>query len=360
MADFKFISIPELRECLESDYRELQACIKAEAWKAVHVLAGSIVEAVLIDALSGSGVDEAKLISMELGPLINLTKEKGLLQDEAVDLSTVIRKYRNLIHPGRIKRLEKIPDRSGAIVAAELVEIITQEIAKRKRETYGYTAEQLLDRLRSGSSALPLVAHLVADTQKREVERLLIDLIPSAYMRAEYYMDVTADECNHLVTCHRIVFNAAGDDVKLAVTKALYKVYRNEPEATVLIYEDSFFIGSDLKYLTEDERGFIKAHFLPRISTDTLPGLLANLAGIGAFLTPEEAGSLSMILMLIAFSEEKNDWASDAERRLMAEYALMEVESRREVREGAEYFDPSILAKLQKREEKIVLGRPLL
>ena len=135
MADFNFISIPELRKGLESDYRELRACVQAEAWKAVHVLAGSIVEAVLIDAPSGAGVAESKLYSMELAPLIALAKEKGFLSDEAVDLSTVVRKYRNLIHPGRVKRLEKSVDKSEAIVAAELVEIITKQVAKRKRET---------------------------------------------------------------------------------------------------------------------------------------------------------------------------------------------------------------------------------
>jgi len=92
MAKFNFIIIPELRQCLESDYKELQACLKAEAWKAVHVLAGSIVEAVLIDALSGTGVDQSKLDSMELASLIGLAKDEGILADEAADLSTVIRK----------------------------------------------------------------------------------------------------------------------------------------------------------------------------------------------------------------------------------------------------------------------------
>lgn len=143
MADFNFITVPELRQSLESDYRELRACLKAEAWKAVHVLSGSIVEAILIDALSET-TDPAALYRMDLGQLISSAKDRGFLPDEAVDLSTVIRKYRNLIHPGRVKRLEKTVDRSGAVVAAEVVEIITREVAKKKQETYGFTAEQLL------------------------------------------------------------------------------------------------------------------------------------------------------------------------------------------------------------------------
>src|ERR1043166_4837844 len=51
MGAFDFVSDERFRESLESDYLEIQRCLDAEAWKAVHVLAGSIVEAVLIDYL---------------------------------------------------------------------------------------------------------------------------------------------------------------------------------------------------------------------------------------------------------------------------------------------------------------------
>jgi hypothetical protein len=355
MADFNFIIIPELRQCLESDYRELRACLKVEAWKAVHVLAGSIVEAVLIDALSGAGVDQSKLDSMELAQLITLAKDQGILPDEAVELSTVIRKYRNLIHPGRVKRLEKTVDRSGAVVAAEVVEIITEKVAKRKQETYGFTAEQLLERLRGGESALPLVTHLLKDTRKHEVGRLLSDLLPSAYMYAISDPGSTAAELNHLVNCHRRVFDAADGDVKTTVTKTLYKVFRNEPESTVLFYEDTFFRGSDLTYLADNERQFIKAHFLARLSGESVHGLLGNLVGIGPFLKPDEAGSVSMTLMIAMQCDDKK-LARAAEVTLMAEYPTMTSESRAEVRDSADFVGGDILAKLEKREPKAKPG----
>ena len=53
MADFTFIVVPELRRGLERDYKELRACLQAEAWKAVHVLAGSIVGAANIARCNG-------------------------------------------------------------------------------------------------------------------------------------------------------------------------------------------------------------------------------------------------------------------------------------------------------------------
>ena len=51
MAEFEFISNEAFRASLKSDYTELEKCIDAGAWKAAHVLAGSIVEAILVDYL---------------------------------------------------------------------------------------------------------------------------------------------------------------------------------------------------------------------------------------------------------------------------------------------------------------------
>jgi hypothetical protein len=53
---FDFVSGDDFRTPLESDYAELEACLTAGAWKSAHVLAGSIVEAVLIDYLVAVGL----------------------------------------------------------------------------------------------------------------------------------------------------------------------------------------------------------------------------------------------------------------------------------------------------------------
>ena len=51
---FDFVIDDDFRACLESDYNELEMTIAAECWKAAHVLAGSIVEAILVDYLYAS------------------------------------------------------------------------------------------------------------------------------------------------------------------------------------------------------------------------------------------------------------------------------------------------------------------
>ncbi len=54
MAIFDFISGEEFRESLDADYHELNSAMEVHAWKAVHVLAGSIIEALLVDYLTAS------------------------------------------------------------------------------------------------------------------------------------------------------------------------------------------------------------------------------------------------------------------------------------------------------------------
>ena len=45
MEKFNFMNGEDFRNSLESDYYELNECIKVNAWKAMHVLAGSILGA---------------------------------------------------------------------------------------------------------------------------------------------------------------------------------------------------------------------------------------------------------------------------------------------------------------------------
>ena len=94
MADFNFITVTELRHCLESDYRELRVCVEAGAWKAAHVLAGSVIQAVLIDA--------AKLQSLRDR---FLTCPEGARADESLDTSqpTVAEQGHGLLSTGREK-----------------------------------------------------------------------------------------------------------------------------------------------------------------------------------------------------------------------------------------------------------------
>ncbi len=64
MLSFDFISGEDFRISLENDYKELNDAMQVEAWKAVHVLAGSIIEAVLVDYLFAINYNKDDAISI--------------------------------------------------------------------------------------------------------------------------------------------------------------------------------------------------------------------------------------------------------------------------------------------------------
>src|SRR5262249_17012038 len=146
MAAFDFITNEEFRASLEADQAELLASMGAKAWKAVHVLAGSIIEAVLLDYLIASEYHSRPpqdLLKMDLHKGIDACLAEGVLTSKTAQLSVVVKDYRNLIHPGRSVRLSEKVDENSAKVAQALVEMIVAEVAKKKSEKYGNTAEQL-------------------------------------------------------------------------------------------------------------------------------------------------------------------------------------------------------------------------
>jgi hypothetical protein len=94
MERFEFVSGDDFRESLESDFNEISVSLKYGAWKAVHVLAGSIIEAVLSDyliALDYESRHSRDPLTMELGPLITACRDEGILSQKLADLSSVVR-----------------------------------------------------------------------------------------------------------------------------------------------------------------------------------------------------------------------------------------------------------------------------
>ena len=157
MITFDFVSGDEFRTSLEADYRELNACIQAKAWKAVHVLAGSIIETILLDYLIVSKYQNRapeEILKMDLSSAINACKNEKILTQKIADLSSVVRQYRNLIHPGRVIRLEEKVDENSATIAQKLVEMIVSETSRRKNEAFGYTAEQVLSKIINDSTVV--------------------------------------------------------------------------------------------------------------------------------------------------------------------------------------------------------------
>jgi hypothetical protein len=137
MAAFDFITSEKFRASLEGDQAELLACLAAKACLA-----------------------------------------EAVITSKTAQLSVVVKDYRNLIHPGRSMRLSETVDENSTRVAQALVEMIVAEVAKKKSEKYGNTAEQLAAKMVVDPSAVGILDHLLGGMKEHEIERLLLKVIP--------------------------------------------------------------------------------------------------------------------------------------------------------------------------------------
>ena len=297
VASFDFITDEGLRKSLESDFRELALCHAARAWKAVHVLAGSIIEATLIDYLVSSGkIDAAAANNKELGQLIEVCRTEGVLSRKAIELSTIVRSYRNLIHPGRVLRLSEQVDENGATIAKSVIEIVVDEVCSKKRETYGYTAEQVVRKLQQDSSSISITEHLLRETQPAELRRLLLRVLPSAYVDscADDYEDPTvAARLQHLF---REGIKVANKDLRAFVGSRFVTVLKEEPEGVVQCYEMGLFRGSDLAFIEDRDQPLVIAHFFGTMRQGLSDSVLEAARGITASLHGETLKEFIRIL----------------------------------------------------------------
>jgi hypothetical protein len=319
VSSFDFITDEGLRESLQADYDELVVSVNNGAWKAVHVLAGSIIEALLVDSLLATRTPGAKgkdPLKMDLSDLISECRTAGLLSESTEQLSTVVRNYRNLIHPGRLMRLRETVNESKAEVAKALVDIIVAEVVAKRRETYGYTAEQVMDKVENDPSALAILAHLLKDMNPVEFERLLVCVFPPRYFRyiaqlpdywepsrepspAELALDRTISS---LEQCFTLVYSIAPDAVKAKAAQDFVRILREESEANVLAYEAACFRCSELKYLTDEDAKIVKTHVLSRFtgrqSRETISTVMRVIDGIGPYLTASEGADLAQAISM--------------------------------------------------------------
>lgn len=308
MGQFDFVIAQDFKAALESDYREMQLAREAGAWKAVHVLAGSIAEAILIDYVMGTDIParmQIDLLKVDLGGAIKLCREEGILSERAATLSDVIRGYRNLIHPGRAIRLGETVDEKSAVVAVALVEMIADEVGKSRAATKGNTAEQLLSKIEHDISAVPIARHLLQEMPIEEQLRLLRRVIPDRFLAV-----VRGAETGSLAAIgglYRAAYDAAPLPEQKAATETFLRVLREDDEAVVGAYETALFRARDLVHLTKQERTMVKVHILARLRASATVELMEATKGISRFLTLEElAAVVDVVVAQIAYASDQS------------------------------------------------------
>ncbi|HEC99586.1 MAG TPA: hypothetical protein ENN18_04300 [Proteobacteria bacterium] len=319
MEKFDFISGEEFRKSLENDYKELTDCLKVNAWKASHVLAGSIIETLLIDFLVASDYKSVDPLKMDLGQAIAACKKEGILTEKTEQLSSAIKSYRNLIHPGRKIRLGEEVDENGAKVAQALVDIVIKEVAARRKANYGYTAEQIVSKLERDSSAIAIIEHILKETNRAELERLLIIVVPKRYSDLDREEFVPTNVLHALAHCFRAAFGIVDEEIKRKVMKKFVSILKEADEEIVLSYETAFLKVSDFKYLSSPDVTIVKRHLLSRLSKTTV-SLFQALKGIGAYLAIDETENFvdSVVKSILA---EEDKISSRAREFLIKEYS---------------------------------------
>ena len=145
---FEFIRDKEIRDLLIRDWEEARLAFKNRLYKATMVLCGSVLETLLIDALSciekdakfsyyqkyleskNKGNKPPEIENWLLYQLIEIAKKQGVITSNVAKLSHIVRDYRNLIHILAQKREQLRVDSHIATAVVNLLIIAYEDIMK--------------------------------------------------------------------------------------------------------------------------------------------------------------------------------------------------------------------------------------
>jgi hypothetical protein len=292
MASFDFISDKDFRQSLESDYKEMRANIEGGAWKSAQVIAGSVVEALLVEHLisfpvtGGTGKEPLKL---DLAEAIAVCRDAKVLTPRTADLCSVVRSYRNLIHPGRLVRLdEPRPSKESASIALSLVELITEELARVRQKQVGLTAEQLLAKVTNDADVMAIFKHLVLEASEQQRQRLVLEILPGAYSKLDYDSEDWVT-CLRLESAYHVTLETLSDESKKKVALEFVRVLRDADGEYLRRFADAFFRAPYLEHVPEGQQRLVVGYLLGRLESVTDARTLSVADGMCPYMTPEEA-----------------------------------------------------------------------
>lgn len=351
---FDFMTDEEFRTSLLSDYQELQICIKNECWKAAHVLAGSIIEAILIDYLRFVKVEGVDVLKLDLGKAIEICKRNDIISEKVEQLAVAVKLFRNLIHPGRQIRLNEKIGQNSANIALALANLIADEISENRKKNFGYTAEQIVTKLAKDVSSISIIEIILKEMHENEIERLLIKVIPENYF--EFMTDEsvfgTLDEL--LKETFHISFNRASETTRANVANRFVKILKEESGYYIFEYEKAFFRGWHLQYLSESDQKLVKKHLLDKLADNPTVEFINSLEGIGNHLIKNEIFDFTKCLVSYILGNKSNKVKKDAMGILIFEISIMNDDYQKRVIRQLERIENGLRNKQQLKKSGII------
>jgi hypothetical protein len=142
-ASLDFVQDPLLRDTLLTDLGSAKDEFDRGAWKAATVLAGSVAEALLLNALSAQPEEahraaretqlsvNSDLLRWDLHQLTVAAERLNVIDETTAQQCKIAKNFRNLIHPGRALRLSLKCDRGTAHAAAAAVEFVIRNLQEQ-------------------------------------------------------------------------------------------------------------------------------------------------------------------------------------------------------------------------------------
>ena len=200
-------------------------------------------------------------------------------------------------------RLNERITRETATVAKALASIVIDEIAAARMANYGWTAEQILSKLRKDANVEHILTHLLKKAPKTELRRLLIKVLPDADLEADLVGFEEPHMLSALTACFRAAFDQVDKPVQREVATRFATMIRSETDSLLASYGDRFFRAEDMSLLTEDDQAIVKAHIFGRMKQGVKPMMLELLSGIGKHLKKEDVMRFIDPLALAALNE---------------------------------------------------------
>jgi hypothetical protein len=251
-------------------------CLEAKAYKSVLVLSGSIIEALLLEFLLNNppkGYTKSKVDKLRFFELIDLSESINLISKTTKDLSTVIREYRNYIHPSKELRSESDINEDKAIIASRLVNMVISSVKENHPKLYGSKAEDVFAKLHADAHSRKILNYLLKKMNQNEID-LLYQKFISFYLGND---SIEYSDRNFVLFGKEELENFVSEDIiKSYVLKIEQEITNGSRDQAVKLFE---LFGEKLNLYSEESRNTILVYLYSCLGICQTYSINQNLYG---------------------------------------------------------------------------------